>query len=104
MIDAAEAERIRLVNRVVPHARFTDEVRALALRLAAGPQTSVRLTKRTLVASLQRSLAECLDAEIEAQAACWRSPDVIEGTRAFLEKRPARFGAEPAAPRNGRFE
>ena len=104
MIDAAEAERIGLVNRVVPHQRFAEEVRSLALRLAAAPQTSVRLTKRTLTASLERSLAECLEAEIEAQGMCWESPDVAEGTRAFLEKRPARFGAEPVALKTGRFE
>jgi len=104
MIDAAEALRIGLVNRVVPHEGFMDEVRSWALRLAGAPQTSVRLTKRTLVASLQRSLGECLDAEIEAQCVCWRSPDVTEGTRAFLEKRPARFDAEGAPVGAGRFE
>jgi 2-(1,2-epoxy-1,2-dihydrophenyl)acetyl-CoA isomerase len=104
MIDAAEALRIGLVNRVVPHARFAEEVRALAARLAAGSQTTIRLTKRNLSASLDRSLGDCLEAEIEAQEICWRSPDVAEGTEAFLEKRPARFGARPEPIAGGRFE
>jgi len=104
MIDAQEALRVGLVNRVVPHERFADEVRMWATRLASGPQTSIRLTKRTLTASLQRSLGECLEAEIEAQRICWESPDVAEGTRAFVEKRPARFTGEPAALTASHFE
>jgi enoyl-CoA hydratase/carnithine racemase len=104
MIDATEALRIGLVNRVVPEARFAEEVRALAARLAAGAQTTIRLTKRTLSASLGRSLGDCLEAEIEAQEICWRSPDVAEGTSAFLEKRPARFEARPEPIAGGRFE
>jgi 2-(1,2-epoxy-1,2-dihydrophenyl)acetyl-CoA isomerase len=104
MIDASEALRIGLVNRVVPHERFADEVAEIARRLAAAPQVSLRLTKRTLTTSLQRSLGECLDAEIEAQELCWQSPDVAEGTRAFLEKRPARFQAPPQPVAGGRFE
>jgi len=101
MIDAAEALRIGLVNRVIPHERFIAEVEAIARRLAAAPQVSLRLTKRTLLASPERSLGECLDAEIEAQEICWQSPDVAEGTRAFLEKRPARFSDSPPEPVSG---
>ena len=104
MIDAAEALRIGLVNRVVPHPRFASEVNEVAGRLVAAPQASVRMTKRTLRASWDRSLEECLDAEVEAQEICWRSPDVAEGTRAFLEKRPARFQGRMAPIAGGRFE
>jgi len=105
MIDAAEALRIGLVNRVIPHEHFGEEVATITRRLAAAPQVSLRLTKRTLVASPQRSLGECLDAEIEAQEICWQSPDVAEGTRAFLEKRAARFTDSPPEPvASGVFE
>lgn len=107
MVDAAEALRIGLVNRVVPHDRLDEETRSLALRLASAPRTSVRLAKHNLRASSGRTLDECLDAEYEAQRACWASPDSGEGVRAFVEKRAPRFateaGAEPV-PQAGRFE
>ena len=94
MIDAAEALRIGLVNHVVPHDRLAEETRTLASRLSAAPQVSVRAAKRNLRASGWRTLEECLQAELEAQEACWDSPDSDEGVRAFVEKRAARFGAE----------
>ena len=108
VIDAHEALRVGLVNRVVPHERFADETRTLAARLAAGPRTSLHHAKRTLRAGLERTLPECIEAEIEAQTACWNSSDSEEGIRAFVEKRPARFGAEPVTTepsgRASRFE
>jgi 2-(1,2-epoxy-1,2-dihydrophenyl)acetyl-CoA isomerase len=87
-IDAAEALRIGLVNQVVPH----EAARALARRLAAAPRLATRLIKRSLHAALERPLAACLDAETEAQAACWASADVAEGLAAFTEKRQPAFG------------
>jgi enoyl-CoA hydratase/carnithine racemase len=93
MVEAAEALRIGLVNRMVPHDRLTEETRSLAARLAAAPQASVRAAKRNLRASAGRTLEECLDAEFEAQAVCWASPDSGEGVRAFVEKRAPVFGA-----------
>ena len=110
MVDAAEALRLGMVNRVVPHDRLDTETRSLASRLAGAPQTSVRAVKRHLRASAGRTLAECLDAEYEAQAACWASADSDEGVRAFVEKRPPVFGGAPedahAAPSGAarRFE
>jgi 2-(1,2-epoxy-1,2-dihydrophenyl)acetyl-CoA isomerase len=97
VIDANEALRIGLVNRIVPHGRFVAEVHALAARLAAAPSTSVRLVKRTVRAADHRALDQCLDAEIDAQAACWASADSSEGIRAFTEKRAARFGTQATA-------
>ena len=93
MIDAAEALRIGLVNRVVPHDDLAADVEAFAAKLAAAPRTSVRLAKRSLRAAGERSLAECIDAEAEAQRECWESADSAEGLRAFVEKRAAKFGA-----------
>lgn len=95
VVDAAEALRIGLVQRVVPHARFDDEVRAIVRRLAAAPATSVREAKRTLSVAVSRTLRESCDAEMDAQRACWESPDVGEGLAAFVAKRPAVFGGEP---------
>jgi len=93
MIDAREALRIGLVERVWPHQSFEGEVKTLATRLAAAPETSVRWAKQTLRAGMARTLAECLAAETEAQESCWESPDAAEGIGAFVEKRKARFGA-----------
>jgi hypothetical protein len=73
MIDAAEALRIGLVNRVVPHDRLEEETRALARRLADAPQMSIRNAKRAHYASSHRTLEECLAAETAAQAECWRA-------------------------------
>ena len=92
MVDAAEAERIGLVNRVVPHERFRDEVDELAGTLAAKPALPMELGKRNLRESLSSSLEEMLDREVEAQMKCFHSADAREGIRAFLEKRDADFG------------
>jgi 2-(1,2-epoxy-1,2-dihydrophenyl)acetyl-CoA isomerase len=93
MIDAREALRIGLVDRILPHEDFTEEVKSLATGLASAPQASVRLAKQSLRAGLSRTLAQCLAAETEAQAECWISPDSAEGIRAFVEKRKPAFGA-----------
>jgi len=97
VIDAAEALRIGLVNRVVAHDRFAAAVDELAARLAAAPCVSARLIKRNLRGAGGRSLEECLEAETNAQEACWSSADSAEGLRAFVEKRAAVF-TTAAAP------
>ncbi|MFQ5890607.1 MAG: enoyl-CoA hydratase/isomerase family protein [Gemmatimonadota bacterium] len=92
MIDAREAERIGLVNRVVPHDRLMEEARALARRLARKPALSLRLAKEAIRRSASASLEEMLDFEVRAQVRCFESADAREGVRAFLEKRQPNFG------------
>ncbi len=94
LIGADEALRLGIVQHVFPANEFGARWREYAARLAAAPVTSVREAKRTLRASRARTLAECLDAELAAQAACWESADSGEGLAAFADKRAARFGAE----------
>jgi 2-(1,2-epoxy-1,2-dihydrophenyl)acetyl-CoA isomerase len=105
-VDAAEALRIGMVERVVAHDRLMDEARALAARLAAAPRGVVRAIKRTMRAGALRGLDACLADEYETQAACWDDPDSTEGVRAFVERRAPVFGGagEPDLARAGRFE
>lgn len=98
MVDAAEAERIGLVNRVVPHERLEAEVDEVARRLAGKPSLPIRLAKEALRRSWGADLDEMLDYEVRAQEACFRSADALEGVRAFVEKRPARFGGGASGP------
>jgi 2-(1,2-epoxy-1,2-dihydrophenyl)acetyl-CoA isomerase len=94
MVDAEEALRIGLFERVVPADRFDDEVRALARELAAKPPLAVAAAKRTLAASLEEDLDALLAAERHAQLRCFRSADAKEGIAAFHEKRPPAFRGE----------
>jgi 2-(1,2-epoxy-1,2-dihydrophenyl)acetyl-CoA isomerase len=90
-IDAAEALRIGLVNRVVSKERFRAEARTLARRLADGPPLAHRYMKRNLNLALQVHARELLDLEAEAMIRTGTTQDFREGSQAFLEKRTPRF-------------
>ncbi|WP_419949046.1 enoyl-CoA hydratase/isomerase family protein [Candidatus Palauibacter sp.] len=92
MIPAAEAERIGLVNRVVPADELMPLAREWAHRLARKPALPLRLAKEAIRRSLASGFDEMLDYETAAQRACFHSDDAIEGVRAFVEKREPRFG------------
>lgn len=94
MVEAEEAARIGLFERVVPADRFGEEVRALAAELAAKPPLAVRLAKETLSRSLTSDLDVILAAEGHAQMRCFRSDDAREGIAAFREKRAPVFRGE----------
>jgi 2-(1,2-epoxy-1,2-dihydrophenyl)acetyl-CoA isomerase len=89
--DAATAERLGLVNRVVPAASLEAETMKLAARLAAGPTAVYARTKALLNGSLTSSLESQLQREAEAFAQCAAEPDFAEGVRAFIEKRKPVF-------------
>jgi 2-(1,2-epoxy-1,2-dihydrophenyl)acetyl-CoA isomerase len=91
IIDAAEALRIGLVNRVVPAADLESATRALAARIAAGPPIAARLAKSLLNRAATVDLAAALEGEAFGQSNAITSEDHAEGVRAFLEKRPAKF-------------
>ena len=90
-IDAQEAYRIGLANRVVPHAELTEQAYALARRLRDGPLYALGVTKELLNREMQMELEAALEMEARAQATCMETPDFHEGYRAFVEKRPALF-------------
>jgi len=90
VVDAGEAERIGLVNRVVPHDKLKEEVFSLAARLAKGPTQCYAMIK----AALNRwpaGLDTFLEIESTMQAVAFTGEDSDEGRRAFLEKRTPRF-------------
>lgn len=89
--DAAEALRLRVVNRVVPAASLAPETAALARRLAAGPVASYREIKRLIRGSYERDLRGQLEAERTAFCECARTRDFKEGVAAFYERRSATF-------------
>lgn len=90
-IDAAEALRIGLVNRVVPAAELADAAEGLARVMAANAPLALRATLEAVCGGLDRSMAEALEGEAGLFGDLAVTEDAREGTRAFLEKRPARF-------------
>lgn len=91
VIDAAEAERIGIVNRVVPQDELDAFTENWATRLAAGPPLALQMTKRMVNSGLQLSLSEILHWEAMAQTANGPTEDLREAMTAFAEKRPPVF-------------
>ncbi len=91
MISAAEAERIGVVNHVVPHDRLVEEARTLAVQLAAAPPIAARAVKKVLFGSERAALERALELEVQQQVKCFLSEDCTEGLRAFFEKRAPQF-------------
>jgi len=91
LIDAQEAWRIGLVNRVVPAGQALEGARALARTIAERPGLTLRTVKSVMDRGLGTSPLEAQQVAIEAIAALFQSEVVQEGVRAFLEKRPPRF-------------
>jgi enoyl-CoA hydratase/carnithine racemase len=90
-IDAQEAYRIGLANRVVPGDALMDEAYKWANRLKDGPLYALGVTKELLEYEANVNLETALEMEAAAQARCMETPDFIEGYNAFTEKRPLRF-------------
>jgi 2-(1,2-epoxy-1,2-dihydrophenyl)acetyl-CoA isomerase len=91
LIDAREALRIGIVNRVVPDAELMAQTRALAEKIAAGPQLSVRFIKRAVYQGLNTDLRTALDLISSHYAVVSSSADHREAVAAYLEKRKPVF-------------
>ena len=91
IVSAREAERMGLLNRVVPDAELDDVVDDWAKRLAAGPPIALAQSKRLLNNAFNYGLAEAMDAEGMAQTVNFGTEDTREGLTAFIQKRDPVF-------------
>ena len=89
--DAAEAQRLNIVSRVVPVQERESAVATLANRLAAGPTRAIGQMRRLMRQSFDNSFSNQLNAEQAAFQTCTTTGDFREGLQAFIEKRPVRF-------------
>jgi 2-(1,2-epoxy-1,2-dihydrophenyl)acetyl-CoA isomerase len=87
-VDAQTAERVGLVNRVVPHEELLPRAMEWATRLAAGPTRAYGLMKRGVNRAVGVQLADALEYEAQLQEIAGRTEDHREGVAAFLAKRP----------------
>lgn len=90
-MSAAEAERLGLVNRVVPVELLLDEAKKLAKKIALKPALAVKAAKEAVLKSANSSLDEGLEFERKSFYLLFASADRQEGMRAFLEKRKPEF-------------
>jgi 2-(1,2-epoxy-1,2-dihydrophenyl)acetyl-CoA isomerase len=92
MIDAEEAQRLGLVNRVTTVADLDQTVKEWADRLVEGPQLAMASSKRLLNRGLEQTMEQALEAESYAQVVNMTGPDMAEAVTAFQEKRRPTFG------------
>jgi 2-(1,2-epoxy-1,2-dihydrophenyl)acetyl-CoA isomerase len=91
VLDAAEAHRIGLVNRVVEPEALAAETASVASRIASGPLTSYRYMKENVNLAATVDFRTLLDREPETHLRCGETEDHREGVKAFLEKRMPKF-------------
>ena len=91
IIDAQEALRIGLVNRVLPAENFMEQVRETAERIANGPLVSYRWMKENINQSSDADFQTMLDKEAVTHLRCGQTEDHKEGVAAFMGKRTAQF-------------
>jgi enoyl-CoA hydratase/carnithine racemase len=91
-VTPAEAERIGMVDRLVPAAEFDQAVADLAAGLAAGAPLAIAAITRVVNDGLERTLEDALDRELDELADLFASEDAREGMTSFTEKRRPSFG------------
>src|SRR6266566_6395343 len=86
-LQASDAHRLGVINRVVPAERLEAEVRDLAAQLVAQPRQAMAAAKRAVTHALESSFEEALEFESYLQEAQASSPEFVEGVQAFLARR-----------------
>jgi enoyl-CoA hydratase/carnithine racemase len=94
VIPAADAERVGIVNRVVPAAELDGEVDALVARLLTMAPVALSQTKHLLDQAMSTTFEDAVEAEAMAQVVNLGTPDAKEAVRAFMEKRAPEFTGE----------
>jgi enoyl-CoA hydratase/carnithine racemase len=95
LIDAAEAHRIGLANRVVAKHEVLPTALAMAHAMSEGPAFAHAMTKQMIEAESTMGLDEAIEAEAQAQAVCMAHPDFREAYEAMVAKRAPRFEGAP---------
>jgi len=90
-IDATEARRIGLVNKVVPHNELLAVAKETATTIAEGPPIAIELVKKGVYRALFHDLESQLEFESYAQGVCRQTEDHREGVQAFVQKRKPEF-------------
>ncbi len=91
IIKAQEAERIGLVNRVVPPEKLMEEAMTLAKQIARGP-AAIHIAKKSMFQAFQNPFIESLQRDSDLYGEVYKTKDFKEGVTAFLEKRKPAFG------------
>lgn len=91
LLDAKEAERIGLVNHVVPADKVLEEAVAFATRVARGPALAIRYAKISVQRTVQQAMLNQLDLGLALEAISGRTHDHDEAVRAFAEKREPKY-------------
>ena len=90
-INAQEALRVGLVERVVPKGQALEESKKLLKKIMSKGPVAIKMAKKAINEGREMSLRGGLDLEGYCQGVCFGSEDKDEGAKAFLEKRPAKF-------------
>ena len=91
VLSAAEADRMGLINYVVPHDQLGNKALELAQKAVNGPPRALAMSKAMLNKSFANSLQDALDQEGTSQTVNFTTKDISEAMKAFQEKRPPRF-------------
>ena len=91
LVSAQEADRLGLVNHVVPTDSVLEHAMAMARRLAEAPALAVRLNKRLVNKDLEMRVSQLYDLSVAFEAISLESADHQEAVTSFVEKRPPVF-------------